>query len=266
MSLPESVGVYRRSAPRTWAIAALGAVALAAVAVLYRFPAIAQDPSYHLFADTRTVLGVPNGLNVLSNGAFAIVAVAGLWLLWSERAILRDRRERWPWLVLLAAVALTSLGSAWYHLSPSNETLLWDRLPMAIGFMGLLAAVIAERISPAAGLRVLGPALLLGLGGVLYWHFTERAGAGDLRPYVLVQFFPLMVIPFMLALFAPAYTTGYGFVIALGLYAVAKLTEVGDERIFRLLRVVSGHTLKHLVAAAAIAALVWMLARRRPIV
>ena len=52
---------------------------------------------------------------------------------------------------------------------------------------------------------------------------------------------------------------------ALGLYGVSKLAEAADAAVFRATGIVSGHTLKHLVAALAIAALLRMVARREPL-
>src|SRR5262249_17247036 len=113
-----------------WALAAAAALSAVALAALPRVP---PDPGYHQFADTRTLLGVPKGLDVLSNLAFAVVGLAGMWLLAGRGRALRDPRERWPWWVFFAGVTLTSLGSAWYHLAPSNASLVWDRLPMSVG-------------------------------------------------------------------------------------------------------------------------------------
>jgi hypothetical protein len=209
------------------------------------------------------VLGVANGLNVLSNAAFAVVGLAGLRLLRPGAVQLRDERERWPWMAFFVGVALTSLGSAWYHLVPSNDSLVWDRLPMAVGFMGLLAALIAERVDPRAGLWLLGPMVALGVGSVLHWHLTERAGVGDLRPYYFVQFYPLLAIPLVLVLFPRPYTGSSAYLVALAGYLLAKGLELADEPVYRLGWVVSGHTLKHLLAAAGIGALVWMLGHRR---
>jgi hypothetical protein len=248
---------------RGWKVGILVATAVAAVAWAFLAPRIPQDPSYHLFADHRTILGVPNAFDVLSNLAFAVVGFLGLRSSLSGRAVFRDPRERWPWLVLFIGVTLTCLGSAWYHHAPTNHTLVWDRLPMAIGFMGLFAALISERIDPRVGLLLLGPLVLAGLASVLYWHFTEQAGVGDLRPYYVVQLYPLAVIPLLLLLFPAHCSDSWIYLVALGAYAAAKVTEKADEAIFRVGGIVSGHTLKHLLAAAGIGALAVMLGRRR---
>lgn len=241
----------------------LGGTTAVAAIVAACLPRIPQDPGYHLFADARAVLGVPGGLNVISNVAFAVVALAGLRLLVRGDAVVRERGERRAWAVFFVGVGLTSLGSAWYHLAPSNDTLLWDRLPMAVAFLALLSATISERVDPKLGARLLGPMVLAGIGGVLYWAATERAGAGDLRPYVLVQFFPLIAIPLLLLVGRPRYSNGWLYLVVLGLYALAKVAEVDDAAILRATGSVSGHTLKHLIAAASVGALVTMLARRQ---
>src|SRR5207244_12895519 len=103
-----------------------------------------------------------------------------------------DPRGRWPFAVVGVGVVLTGLGSAWYHAAPDNARLVWDRLPMPLVFMGMLSAVVAERIGVAAGLVLLPVFLASGLASIAYWHASEAAGAGDLRPYVLVQFFPAL--------------------------------------------------------------------------
>jgi hypothetical protein len=241
---------------------ALAAAAVLSAAVLVALPRIPQEASYHQFADTRVILGIPNGWNVLSNLAFAVVGLAGIAVLVTRGRALRDPRERWPWMVLFAAVAFTSLGSAWYHLAPSNASLVWDRLPMAVGFMALLSALITERIDARLGLWLLVPLVLLGLAGVLSWNASEGAGAGDLRLYVFVQFFPLVAIPLILALTPRTYGDSWVYLAALGLYALSKLAEVGDSAIDSLGGIVSGHTLKHLIAAGAVAVLVWAMAVR----
>jgi len=162
-----------------------------------------------------------------------------------------DPRERWPYIVVCLGVLLTGLGSAYYHLAPDNARLVWDRLPMTLVFMGLLAATIAERIGAAAGLAALPPLVAAGVLSVLYWRASEAAGAGDLRPYGLVQFFPALGIPLLLWLFPARYTRGGDLLAVLAIYGASKVFEALDGPIFRAGRVLSGHTLKHLTAAFA---------------
>ena len=100
-------------------------------------------------------------------------------------------------------MGVTSLGSTWFHLGPNNDSLVWDRLPMTIGFMGLLAALVSERIDPGLGLKLLGPLVAVGIWSVWAWISSEHAGEGDLRPYLLVQLYPVAAILLVLALFRP---------------------------------------------------------------
>jgi hypothetical protein len=242
----------------------LGAAVLAAILA----PPIAQDPAYHRMADERAIAGIPNAWNVVSNAPFVVVGALGLWSLrprgWGGHAAFLEARDRWPYGVFFAGLGLTGLGSAYYHAAPGNDRLVWDRLPLAITLMGLFAAVIAERINRKVGCRLLGPLVALGVASVLLWSAGERRGEGDLRLYALVQFYPLLAIPLMALLFPSPYTRGRDLLIVVALYGLAKLFEVLDARIFSLGGVVSGHTLKHLVAALS-GYWIWrMLVTRRP--
>ena len=169
----------------------LAMLALAVTVAALALPPLPQPLEYHQFADQRTLLGIPNFFNVSSNVAFLLVGGAGVVLLLRNRSPhasqpLLDPSVRRPYLVLFAAVALTCVGSAYYHLAPDNSRLAWDRLPMSVGFMALLAAMISERIHPRAGMALLGPLVLVGIASVLYWQWSEAAGTGNLRPYVAV--------------------------------------------------------------------------------
>ncbi len=251
---------------RLWLLAG---VSLAAIISVYALPPIPQDPAYHRFVDQRALLGIPNFLDVISNAAFFLVGIAGLFFLWQQSksgsgSAFIERVERWPYVLLFLGVLLTCFGSAYYHLAPDNERLLWDRLPMTLSFMSFFAAIIAERISVKAGLRLLLPLILLGAGSVIYWHWSEVRGRGDLRPYVAVQFFPLLATPLIVLLFPPRYTKGVDIAVALGLYVLAKILEGFDREIFALGRIVSGHTLKHLAAAMAAYWFLRMLRLRLP--
>ena len=219
-------------------------------------PRIAQDLAYHQFADTRPLLGIPNSLNVLSNLPFAIVGLAGL------ACVSRIRSwERWPYAALCAGTALTSIGSAYYHLAPDNWRLVWDRLPMTVGFMGLLTAVIAERVSNRAARTLFVPLLVLGTASVAYWYWSEVRGAGDLRPYGLVQFGSLLAIIIALLL-DPRNRDNRYFFLGLGAYFLAKIFELADRPIYEAWTIISGHTIKHLMAAAGLWFIVVLLRQR----
>ncbi len=245
----------------------LGVTAAAVVGACV-VPPIPQDPAYHRFADTRPLGGAPNGWAVLSNVPFVLVG------LWGLRQVLTapvgtsapfvDSRERWPYALFFAGVVLTGVGSAYYHWAPDNARLVWDRLPMTIGFMALLTSIVAERVSVTVGIVLLPVLLLAGAGSVGYWRAGELSGTGDLRPYALVQFAPAALIALMLWLFPARYTHGGYLVAVIVIYGAAKLFEILDGAIFSMGHVLSGHTLKHLTAALA----AWWLLRgldvRRP--
>lgn len=244
---------------RIWGIIIVTAFVGLAVACL---PAIPQAAHFHNFADQRNWWGIPNFLNVISNIAFVVGGIAGLKFL-SQPSDLRFSKA--PWFMFFVGALLTGIGSAYYHLAPDNARLVWDRLPMTIVFMSLLAAVIAERISTKGGLLLLFLLLLLGVGSVAHWHFTEQAGRGDLRLYGFVQFYPVLLIPAILLLFRARYTHGGYLVAIIGVYALAKVCEHFDGELLALEHVISGHTMKHLIASLPIWFMWQMLRNRRPV-
>jgi len=231
----------------------LSALTAAGLVIVLGLPPVAQDPSYHQFADQRGGWGVPHFLNVISNAAIFLVGCLGLCLLWRRR---QDAAGRWPYLALFTGVVLTGLGSAYYHWAPDDARLVWDRLPMTIVFMAFFSAVMAERVDGRAGPRVLVPLLLAGAASVFYWRAT-----GDLRPYIFVQYFPLLLLPLVLWLLPARRPGGLAVTAVLGWYGAAKLLEWMDGPVFALGGLVSGHTLKHLAAAAGALA-VWQTLRR----
>jgi hypothetical protein len=247
--------------------AALILIAVAIPAAVFFFPPIPQSLDYHNFADQRVRLGVSNFFNVASNFPFILVGLIGLWFLLKKegRQSFLHPSERWAYAIFFAGVAFTSIGSSYYHLAPDNDRLFWDRLPMTLGFMSVFAAVISERVNLKAGFGLLAPLLAVGLASVLYWRVTEARGEGDLRLYAIVQFYPLLAIPAMLALFPPRYTRGSEFVGALAVYGAAKIFEVADAQIFSAGRLVSGHSLKHIAAALSALVILDMLRKRKPL-
>lgn len=223
----------------------LGAASLAGLAFV---PPILQDAHYHAFADQRSLLGVPHFWNVASNVPFLLIGAAGL---------LRFRDA--TTVTLFAGIFLTGLGSAYYHLAPNDGALFWDRLPMTIGFMALTAGAIGERTTARTGVVLLGPLLALGFLSLMVWRWT-----GDLRLYAWVQFYPCLALPILYWLF-PTYTGASRLIVAAAIYFGAKALEYSDQWIFAAGGLVSGHTFKHLAAAAACYTLLVYFSERRPL-
>ena len=209
---------------------------IVSLAALLPLPPMLQDQDYHQFADRRELFGIPNFWNVVSNLPFIAVGIAGL---------LRFRHETTS-LVLFTGLFLTGFGSSYYHLNPTDSSLFWDRLPMTLCFAAILAAVVEERVDARAGVMLLRPLLAIGIFSLLLWRWTD-----DLRLYAWAQFFPFVTLILILQLFPPKYTGALYWIAALALYALAKLLEFLDDKIFSFGSNVSGHTLKHLAAAGA---------------
>jgi hypothetical protein len=247
---------------RTWLLVGSAAVFASAAALM---PAQPQPAWYHAFADCRTFWAVPNFFNVLSNLPFLAAGGMGLALLWRGRGEFADPREQMPYLVFFLGALLTSAGSAYYHLAPDNGRLVWDRLPMTLGFAGLVSAAITERVQPRAGLRLLWPLLAVGAGTVLFWYATETRGRGNLVPYAAFQAWAILAIVLLIAVFpARRYSHGHLLLWAAGWYGMAKVFETFDLQIYRWLGdTLSGHTIKHLLAGAGVFAIVRQLRLRR---
>ena len=232
-----------------WRFGLVGAALLAGLVMAFSRPPFAQDAAYHAFADSREIGGLPNFWNVFTNLPFLLAGFFGL------RSLRRLRRPEFAtgFAVFATGAALVAFGSTWYHLAPSNATLVWDRLPMTVGFMALFTLVVRDRLSESIGRWALGPLLVIGASSALYWYATELQGRGDLRAYYLVQFLPMALIPLLLL-------TGPGggglrapwLWATLALYLLAKQAESHDRAIFAATGLLSGHSLKHLVASGAV--------------
>lgn len=236
---------------RAWLVAA--AAVAAGFALLAVTEPVPQDPAYHEFADGRRLLGIPNFWNVLSNLPFLIVGLLGI-----ERSLRPATRASGlapEYCVFFAGVALTTFGSAYYHLWPSNATLVWDRLPMTVAFAGLVGLVAGVYLSRRHAHAVTVAWLLLGSLSVAYWAVTEARGAGDLRPYAFVQFAPLLALPLLLLDRRRQRVMNRYFWLLAAAYTAAKIAEHFDHEIFSDAPL-SGHSLKHLLAALAAAVLI----------
>jgi hypothetical protein len=219
---------------------------LALAAIIGTFCALSaypQDPGYHRFADQRAFFGVPNFWNVLSNLPFLVVG----WMSW--------KRSR----VFALGLIATAFGSGLYHWNPNDSTLLWDRVGIVIAAMALVSLLI-EEYAGGYGRISLIVAEMIGFGSLILWYAT-----GDLRLYGVVQFFPGLLIIALPLVFLPTNKAHGALALVLVFYALAKLCEKYDAEIYRQLHVVSGHTLKHLAAAASTVAIWLWLVKRQPI-
>lgn len=242
---------------RYWRETALVLVLLLALAGIMSFEPIAQDLGYHDLADRRLLLGIANFANVVSNLPFLVVGTAGLLVCLGPRKTGASS----AWATFFAGAALTGFGSGYYHLAPANATLIWDRLPMTVAFMGLLVALLSEHAGERLARYLLLPAILAGVASIGWWHH-----AGDLRFYIWVQAAPLLMVPLALLLFQPRYTHRAYLLYGLGFYLLAKITEFYDRELYSLTaETLSGHSLKHLLASVSALYVYLMLRRRAPV-
>jgi hypothetical protein len=246
-------------------VALLAVLALASLIWLAAVPPFPQDTTYHSFADQRTMLGIPHALNVLSNAPFIVFGLLGIVFLLrpsvDKPALLAAGWRRWALLTLFVFVTLTGVGSSYYHAHPDNATLFWDRLPLTVVFMTFFALVLADRVRPRLGPWLWLPLVAAGVLSVAYWHWTETLGRGDIRPYVLVQFVPLLMLPVILLTFPARQFRTADLLAILAWYALAKLLELLDGVVYATNGFVSGHTLKHLVASLGALWMVMVLVR-----
>ncbi len=244
-----SLADFRRTGNRvlSWCEGFVALVALGAVVAMFFVPPIPQDPAYHRFSDTRTIAGVAHFWNVFSNIGFALAGIYGL-----ARARELSSRSLLPaYLVFCIAMLGVTIGSSFYHHAPSTPALVWDRLPMSIAFLSLFALVLGDRISWKLSSIVLWPMLMLGAASVFYWDWTERHGAGDLRPYALVQFLPMILMPLMLLICPGSRRAASWLWCTFAIYVIAKLSEQFDAAIYDAISF-GGHAIKHLLAALAV--------------
>lgn len=247
MSLDSSFGVGRSKDILMMLVTTL------AVIGIFFVPAIKQDPAYHLFVDHRHFVGVDNFFNVVSNLPFVTLGISGLFFTYfvKKHKLGRVGKSETTYLytVFFAGILLTGFGSAYYHYNPTNKTLIWDRLPMTISFMAFFCMVIGYHASMILAKKLLAPLLVLGMSSVIYWAWTEGRGEGDLRPYVLVQFLLLILVPILISKSKAEFLQSKTIWLVIGYYAMAKGFEQWDALIYDKFLIISGHSIKHMVAA-----------------
>lgn len=237
-------------------------ICLLAFSAIFFVEPIPQDEAYHKFADQREILGIPNFWNVISNIPFILVGLIGTIAAIKKKWVGFDTPAYGACLLFFIGICLSGLGSAYYHLNPNTNTLFWDRLPMALSFMAFFSLIITEHLHEKLGRAMLLPLVVLGCGSVLYWYWSEQSGSGDLRPYAFVQFLPIVLIPFILITRQALFTRTKDLYVVLLLYLFAKLTEHFDSLLYAFGGILSGHSLKHFLAALGVYWLLRMLRLR----
>jgi hypothetical protein len=211
-----------------------------------------DPPVYFEFADRRSWFGIENTLDVLSNLAF--LWVGGYW--WKKlSAVPRGRAGVGlsAYLPLYRFVAgasiLTGFGSMWFHWNPNIETLFWDRLPMTLGFSGMIALIVSDRFAIGVGRKLAVGLVVLSVSHLMLWN----AGLSDLRPYIVLQYGGiLLAVALVMVRWKWGVLSNSAIFAAIFLYGLAKVFEMKDLAVFEATASVSGHTIKHLLAAAAI--------------
>jgi len=248
-----------------WKIRSLALFFLGTTIVVYSLDEIPEKPEWFIYADHRILMGIANFGDVVSNILFLIFGMLGLRFmlnLESNSATFEFPREKIAPTVFFIGIFLTGVGSGWYHLDPTGMRLVWDRLPMAMAFMSIFCMLVSDHIHSRAGSGMLLPLLILGMGSVVWRHWTGLNGDADSRPYALVQFFPMLAIPYVLLMYESRYTHNGGYWKILICYAIAKFFELYDHETFQSLGCVSGHSIKHMAAGLGVFFVLQMLKER----
>ena len=230
----------------------LTAFAVLALTGLFILSPIEQNKEYHNFCDSDTIFNIPNFWNVVSNIPFLIIGLIGLY---KTTTLLETKIQ---YIMFFLGISLVSIGSGYYHLNPNNSTLVWDRLPMTIAIMSLFSIIISEFIDLKVGLKSLLPAVIIGLLSVVYWIIFN-----DLKIYILVQFYPVLAIFVILIFFKSKYNLTIGYWLLLFAYIIAKIFEHFDYQTQSVLKIMSGHTLKHIVISIGIFSLLYTYINRK---
>lgn len=228
----------------------LGVVLFACLLTLLIEP-VPQWQEYHQFSDRRTFFTIPNFFNVISSFSYLLVGAYCLVVLFLKQSPGQSKKMIVMPYLIYAGLIMTGVASVFYHWNPNNETLFWDRLPMAITFMALLSYVLSVFVRDELGVRLLIPLLFFAIFSVIYWRYTESLGRGDLRLYGLVQFLPMLLIPLILQMYGRDKKERKYLWYVIGIYALAKITELFDEQLMNSMIGISGHTLKHIISASA---------------
>jgi hypothetical protein len=251
-------------APRRALVATLVVLGVAGLAAAALIPRNNYDAGWTSALDSRAWLGIPSAGDVLTNAPFLLAGAVGLGFVRRQGApgpAFDSASGRACWLTFFLGVLLTGFTSTWFHLAPSADRLLFDRLTLVIACEAAFCAVLAERASPRAAGALLPVLALVAAAATLWWWRTAQAGAPDLRWYGAAQALPIVGLIVLLAA-TPSRDAGLGLWWLIVFYGAAKAAEALDVPILHATGVLSGHSLKHLFAGAA-AWVAYVVLRRR---
>lgn len=218
-------------------------------------PAATQtDDEEDDYADTRALdcaCGIPNSNDVLSNVALTVAGAQGLWLLrptFLGGHVSMSDAEHFSWNVANCWILLSGPASAWYHLKPVHRRLAADRGPIACGANSFVVALVAAREQPQLWVCAACMFVCNAFGAYAVYRFLVYR---ECRLYYFSQYGVLALGIGAILLF-PLQPCTWGAPAGIATYILAKILEDLDFEVFSWTGSrVSGHTIKHVVAAAA---------------
>ncbi|MBQ0799205.1 MAG: hypothetical protein KBT63_07940 [Porticoccaceae bacterium] len=231
--------------------------------VIFILPPIPQDLAYHQYADQRALFGIPNFSNVASNALFPLIGCAGVWLLFKKRLQIVAEIDL-AYYAFFIGVIFVGGSSMYYHLNPTNSSLVWDRVGLAIIFVSFFTIIVGEYVSGRLAKLMLTPLLFSSLFSVWYWNYTESIGSGDLRLYGIVQFLPIILIPSIFLIYKARFSHAYLYWLFIGMYILAKIFEIYDVNIGEYFFGFGGHAIKHIISSGGTVVFLYLLFKRRP--
>jgi hypothetical protein len=233
---------------RRCALVILAALTLATCVGLLAWGPVLLDARMHDYADQRRWLGLPNAVNVLCN---LPLALAGIWGWHAARASPWPASVRLPWQGFFISVTGGALVAAIYHAAPGDTGYVLAQIAMSSAFVMLTFGMLAERVQARFGSRagLQGAALLLALASAAVVLGAGLRGSVDLRPFLLLQILPVLLIPAGAIGLPGACTRSGDWLVMLIAYAAAKLFEVADVQIHAYTGWIGGHALMHLALA-----------------
>jgi hypothetical protein len=205
---------------------------------------ISQPQEYHDFADDREILGVPNALDVMSNLAIIYPGVVGLAFIHESRNRSQVSEDEISiQITLFSGMILTFAGSVWFHLDPTDSTMLWDRLGMSVVIGSCISLLIHDMWDRNLAAKIHLPIIIASIVSVLWWPVFD-----DLRVYFIVKHHPFILFPIFLLCGRRIYDKVSGYYWGLSMFLLATIFEFADQQIFEITGIISGHTLKHIAA------------------